>query len=129
MGETTNIHFCDFRILGRVQTPQNQYYLYLETSRYLTQNQETSLEHLKNQYSYKSQNFGISICCQVSKRWAPKRDEDPFKKTFEILNMGPVSIKKHEWMFPNLVTISISKHEMAFLGILNFYYLILFSVN
>ena len=31
MGETKKPHFNDFKILGRVHEPQNQYYLSLET--------------------------------------------------------------------------------------------------
>ena len=44
--------------------------------------------------------------CQIWKRRAPKNDEDPSKNFLEILNIGPISIKKHEWIFANMVPIS-----------------------
>ena len=49
-------------------------------------------------YLYKSQNFG-NPCCQFSKRRAPNNPDDPFNKTLEILDMVPISIKKHEMEF------------------------------
>ena len=68
---------------------------------------ETSFKHII--FTYLDFNF-----CQFWKRRAPKNDEDPFNKIFKILNMGSISIKKHEWIFANMVPISISKHEQFF---------------
>ena len=31
------------------------------------------------------------------------------------MDMGPISIKKHEWDFANKVQLSITKHKMTFL--------------
>ena len=45
--------------------------------------------------------------CQIWKRQAPKNDEDPSNQIFKILNMGPISIKKHEWIFLSMGPISI----------------------
>ena len=36
----------------------------------------------------------------------------------KTMDMGPVSIKKHEWFFANVVPISTTKHEMTLWGIL-----------
>ena len=52
--------------------------------------------------------------CPFWKRWAPRNPEDPFNKIFKILNTGPISIKKHECIFANMVPISITKHQMFF---------------
>ena len=65
---------------------------------------------------------GLQLFCQFWKRQAPTNDEDPSNKIFKILNMGPISIKKHEWMLANMVPISISKHKMTFIGILIVFY-------
>ena len=56
--------------------------------------------------------------CQFWKRRAPTNDEDPSNEIFKILNMEPIFIKNHEWMFANMAPISLSKHKIAFLGIL-----------
>ena len=53
--------------------------------------------------------------CQIWKRRAPKHDEDPSKNFLEIMDMGPISIKKHEWIFANMVPISITEHKTIFL--------------
>ena len=49
--------------------------------------------------------------CQFWKRQAPKNPEDPSNEIFKILNMGPISIKKHEWIFAIMIPISISEHK------------------
>ena len=36
---------------------------------------------------------------QIWKRQAPKNDEDPSKTILEILNMEPISSRKHEMEF------------------------------
>ena len=56
----------------------------------------------------------LQIVCRFRKRWAPKNDEDPFNKVSKIMDMGPISIKKHERIRSNMVPISITKHEMFF---------------
>ena len=43
------------------------------------------------------------------KRRVPKNDEDLFKQILEILDMGPISTRKHEWNFGNIVPISTRK--------------------
>ena len=48
--------------------------------------------------------------CQFWKRRAPKSPEVSFNEIFKILNMGPISIWKHERILTNMVPISISKH-------------------
>ena len=56
MLKAQNSKFHDFGNLGRVQTPQNQYDLSLETPGHLKQNQENNLEHFRNILFYK---YGI----------------------------------------------------------------------
>ena len=41
--------------------------------------------------------------CQFWIRRAPKNDEDPFNIVSKIMDMRPVSIKKHEWNFADMV--------------------------
>ena len=50
--------------------------------------------------------------------------EDPSNKIYKILNMGPISTRKHEWIFINMVPISISKHEWP-----NSYYFRLINIS
>ena len=45
--------------------------------------------------------------------WAPKDDEDSVDKIFKIMDMKPISTKKHEWFFIDMVSISIAKHKMT----------------
>ena len=58
--------------------------------------------------------------CQGWKRRAPINDEDPSNKISKIMDMGPISTRKHEWNFINMVPISITKHKMTFFVILRF---------
>ena len=44
-----------------------------------------------------------SIFCEFWKRQAPRNDEDPSNKISKIIDMKPISIKKHEWYFANMV--------------------------
>ena len=60
------------------------------------------------------------IFCQVWKRQALTNDEDPFHEIFKTMDMRPISIKKHEWNFANIVQVSITKHTMSFLKFWNF---------
>ena len=57
-------------------------------------------------------------CCQYLKRWASKNGEDPSNNISKAMDTGPISIKKHEWMFANMVSIPIAKHTKDF-GISN----------
>ena len=85
--------------------------LYQDTSKNIRKYMGTSLNKIMFAYL----DF---IVCQFWKRRAPENNEDPLNKISKILNMGPISIKNHEWIFANMVPISLSKHKMAFLGIL-----------
>ena len=49
------------------------------------------------------------------KRRAPKKDEGPFDKFLEILDMGPIFTRNHEWIFGNMGSISTRKRERDFL--------------
>ena len=57
---------------------------------------------------------GLQTECEFWKRWAPKNDEDPSNKISKIMDMRPISIKKHEWKFANMVTRSSTKHKLEF---------------
>ena len=59
--------------------------------------------------------------CQFWERRALKNDEDPCNKISEIMDMRSISIKKHEWIFVDMVPISISKHKMTFLRFRKFH--------
>ena len=61
-----------------------------------------------------SQHSGLPKFCQFGKRQAPKNPEESSNEILKILGMRPISIKKHEWIFANILPISITKHEMAF---------------
>ena len=72
---------------------------------------ETSLKHIRNYMGTALNNIIFTYLyfrkCQFWKRRAPTNDEDPFNTIFKILNMGPISIETHEWIFANMVPISI----------------------
>ena len=57
---------------------------------------------------------------QIWKRRAPKNDEDRFNEISKIMDMGPISIKKHEWMFANMLPISNTEHKRFVLGFCSF---------
>ena len=57
-----------------------------------------SLEHFFNIY-------GLPECCQFWKRRAPKNPEESFNEILKIMDMRAISIKKHEWIFANIVPI------------------------
>ena len=39
--------------------------------------------------------------------------EDPSNSISKTMDMRPISIKKHEWMFAKMVPISSTKHKMV----------------
>ena len=51
-----------------------------------------------------------SMLCQFWKRWAPNNDEDPSNRISKIMDMASISIKKHERIFADMVSISTTKH-------------------
>ena len=65
---------------------------------------ENIWEHPYKYYFYTS---GLQQNCQFWKTQAPKNDEDPSNKIFKIVNIGRISIKKHEWIFPNMVQLIV----------------------
>ena len=48
---------------------------------------------------YISQIFGFPQCWNYWKRRKPHNDEDPSNTILDILDMGPISTRKHEWNF------------------------------
>ncbi len=54
--------------------------------------QGNTLKHI----SFVSLNFLETPKCQISKRRASENDEHPRQQIFKILDMGSISIKKHE---------------------------------
>ena len=64
--------------------------------------QKNIIKLLKILFKYIS-TIKLSNKCQLWKRRAPKNDEDPSNQIFKIMDMGPISIKKNEWIFPNMV--------------------------
>ena len=87
MGEPKNPHVYDFGILGRVPEPQNQYYLSLETPRYLQHSKKKRII-FKNIYIIKSQLFGNPDVRPFPKRRAPKTPADPSNEILKILDIG-----------------------------------------
>ena len=74
-------------------------------------------------YFYTSQIYGSPFVWKCWKRQAPENDEDQSKKSkkiLKILDMWPISTRKHEWDLNSMVPISARKHEMEF-GNLGFY--------
>ena len=51
---------------------------------------------------------------QVLEKMGTGNDEDPSKKFLKILDMVPISTRKHETIVGNMGPISTRKHEMAF---------------
>ena len=58
--------------------------------------------------------FWNRIGFTFSKIQAPTNDEGTSNKILKILEMRPISIKKHEWTFVKMVPISTTKHKMTF---------------
>ena len=63
---------------------------------------------------YISSKSGLSTCWTFSKRQAPKDDEESSNKILDILHMGSISTRRHEWHFGSMVPIYTRKHEMEF---------------
>ena len=57
--------------------------------------------------------YGLPKLCQLGKRRAPTNSEESFNEISKIMDMRPMSIKKHECIFANIVPISITKHKMC----------------
>ena len=55
-----------------------------------------------------------SMFCQLWKRRAPKNPKESSDEISKITEMGPISIKKHECIFANMVQVSITKHNDVF---------------
>ena len=47
-------------------------------------------------------------------RRTPNNDDDSSNRFLEILDVKPISTRKHEWKFGNMGPISTRKHGMAF---------------
>ena len=90
MGESKNpLGICE-----PVPEPQSPYYLYLETPGHRKKQQE-SFHAFPKDYFWNI-NISKTHFCQVSKRRAPTNDEGPLNKILKILDMGSISINKHE---------------------------------
>ena len=63
---------------------------------------------------------GLPKKCRFWQKRTPKNDETPSTKISQIMDIRPISIKKHEWNFPKMVQVSITKHKMTFWGTLKF---------
>ena len=96
MGEPQTPHFYDFGILGRVPEPQNQLFLSLETPGHLKQIKKIPLNNLKTYYCYKTQNSGNRTFWEFPKGQAPNNPDVPFDQFLKIMDMRPISSKKHE---------------------------------
>ena len=73
----------------------------------------TKTSHCYKHYFYISTNSGPPRFSKVSKRQAPRSDEEPFNEILKILDARPISLKRHEWDFANMVPLSITKHKMT----------------
>ena len=58
--------------------------------------------------------FERLIFCRFWRQWAPTNPEESFNEISKIMDMRPISMKKHEWIFANMVPISTTKHKMIF---------------
>ena len=58
---------------------------------------------------------GLPTICRFLKRRAPRNPEESFDEISKIMEMRPISIKKHEGIFANIGPISITKHKMTLL--------------
>ena len=94
MGETKYPHFYDFGILGRVQTPQIQLCLSLETPGYL-QKQEKPWDIFKQIRFINLKMLKIPKIANFEKTRAGN-DEDPLHKILKIVDMGSIFSRKHE---------------------------------
>ena len=50
----------------------------------------------------------------ILEKTGTEHNEETSNEMVRILDMKPISIKKHEWTFANMVPISITKHRMIF---------------
>ena len=50
----------------------------------------------------------------VLEKMGAENDEAPFNKVLKTLEMGPISIKKYEWVFAIMVPLSTTKHKMTY---------------
>ena len=76
----------------------------------------------KNIRKYMGASFKIIIFthmdfmfCQFGKRRAPQNDEDPSNIISKFMDMRPISIKKHEWIFANMVDQKILAYHRVFM--------------
>ena len=74
IGEPQTPHFYDSWIFEPVTKPQNQYYLFWETPRYLTK-LEIQWNIKQQLFFYKSNNFGNPKMSNVEKTRAEKNNE------------------------------------------------------
>ena len=95
MGETETPHFYDFKNSGRVPETQNHLFLYFETLGYSNK--------IKNIPWNSKQNMCINIrISQIRsvvnfRKDGRRKSRRPVKKqTLETLDMGSISINKHE---------------------------------
>ena len=56
--------------------------------------------------------FWISKMLESLEKAGPKNDEDPSKHFLKILDMRPISTRKHEWNVGTMGPISTRKNEM-----------------
>ena len=79
--------------------------IYKKTSQIVFGN---AFKHINNR------KLGFSTYEKFRKRRAPENDEDPFKAFLEILDVGSISTRRHEWSFGNMLPISTRKMKLNF---------------
>ena len=70
--------------------------------------QENIHEHIWQNIIFTYMHFYF---CQLWERRAPKNPEESSNQLSKIWDLGPISIKKYEWNFANMVPISTTKHN------------------
>ena len=108
-------HFWNFQKLRQIWT-----FSLLFLCRNASRDTRKLWKHHQQLLVFISQQSGLPKFCHFLKRRAPKRPEDLSNKIFKDMDMRPISIKKHEWIFANMIPISITKHKMRFFGISQF---------
>ena len=106
MGEPSNPHFYDFWIFGRIPEPQNQYYLSLETPRYLKKSQEMSSSCWKY-HVCKYRNNGYPKFWKCWKSRAPENPDDPSNNIWKSQIWDQYVSKSAKWQFDNMKSLNL----------------------
>ena len=79
---------------------------------HLFNNTRNIWEHIKNIFPYPE--FWKPANVNFGKDAGPTNPKESCNEILKILDMGSISIKRHEWLFANRVPKAITKHKLTF---------------